>query len=238
MGELVSVIIPTTDKEFSMAERCVQSVKDSTYKNIEIIVINEGKERAEQRNIGIEKSNGSFVIYLDSDQFVSPYLIEECVKLMNCGYGSLYIPEIIITPGIFAYIRNWERSFYNSTPIDCIRVFRRIGCPRFDVSLRGPEDADFDRRVKGIKTITKTPLYHYDNIGMLDYFRKKNYYASSMKKFAGMYPSDLVLNWKWRCFRVFFERNGWKRVLKRPDLMFLVWIIVFIRGLIYLRKRY
>jgi hypothetical protein len=237
MGELVSVIIPTTDKELFMAARCVQSVKDSTYKNIEIIVINEGKERAEQRNIGIEKSNGSFVIYLDSDQFVSPGLIEECVRLMNYGYGSLYIPEIIVTPGIFAYIRNWERSFYNGTAIDCVRVFRRNGCPRFDVSLRGPEDADFDHRVKGIRTITKNPIYHYDNIGIRQYLAKKAYYAESMAKYARKWPNDRVLDPRWRCCMVFLENGKWKRFLSRPDLALCVLGIIFIRGIIYYAKR-
>jgi len=233
----VSVIIPTTNKELPLANRCAESVRNSTYKEIEIIIINENKKRSEQRNLGIEKSHGDFIMYLDSDHMVSPELIGECVDLMNYGYSAVYIPEIIITPGWFAYIRNWERNFYNSTPIDCVRFLKTECCPKFHTELDGPEDSQHDREVRGKRTITINPIYHYDNVGIVDFFRKKAYYCKSMQRFAERNPDDKILDWKWRCIKVFLENSKWKRFLSRPDLALAVLTLILIRGIIYLTRR-
>jgi glycosyltransferase involved in cell wall biosynthesis len=231
---LVSVIIPIRPKEdISLV---LSSLNNSTYKNIEIIVVDEGLERSDQRNIGIARAKGEYLLILDSDQAVSPVLIEECVTLAKFGYSAVYIPEVIKTKGLFAYIRNWERQFYTATPIDVVRFVRK-DCPYFDNTMSGPEDSDWDRRVEGRRLTSVSPLYHYDNIGVLDYFRKKAYYSKSMRRFADKHPNDKVLDWKWRCFGVFLENGKWKKFLARPDLTILVLGIIFIRGLIYYAKK-
>ncbi len=233
----VSVIIPTTQKELVLAEACKQSVLDSSYKDVQIRIINEGKERSEQRNIGIDAAVGDYILYLDSDQTVSPGLIEECVLLMKLGYSAIYIPEEITTTGWFGRLRNFERSFYNGTPVDCVRFFRRIGCPRFNTELRGPEDAHHDRRVKGLRVVSKNCLYHHDGIGFKDYFRKKAYYTKSMKRYAELNPNDKVLDWKYRCFWIFIENGKWKKILRHPILFAGVMFIIGIRAVIYLRNK-
>jgi glycosyltransferase involved in cell wall biosynthesis len=232
---LVSVIIPIRRGEDIV--KVVKSVENSTYTNIEIIIVDEGLERSTQRNIGIGKARGEYLLILDSDQRISYGLIAECVRLMAFGYGAIYIPEIIKTKGVFAYIRNWERQFYNATDIDVVRFVRSEFCPLFDTDLNGPEDSAWDRKVTGFRTTSCNPLYHYDNIGMFKYFSKKAYYSKSMRRYAKKYPNDKCLDWKWRCLGVFFERGGWKRVLKRPDLFICVMLIILIRGIIYYAKR-
>lgn len=234
---LVSVIIPTTSKELKMAEECALSIRKSTYKMVEIIIVNENKERSEQRNIGIDRSHGEYLMYLDSDQSVSEELIEECVSLMECGYSAIYIPEIITTKGWFGRLRNFERSFYDGSPVDCVRFFRSIGCPRFDIELKGPEDAHHDRRVPGLRTISKNPLYHEDGIDLFSYFRKKAYYTKSMKRYAELNPTDKVLDFKYRCFTIFVENGKWKKLLRHPILSVGIILVVFIRGIIYLKNK-
>jgi len=226
----VSIIIPRHREDLAQV---LEAIHNSTYKNIEIIVVDEGKERSTQRNIGIKRATGRYLFILDSDQVISSRLIEECVEKMEFGIGGMYIPEIIKTKGIFAYIRNWERQFYKGSPIDCVRFVRAKDCPLFDESMSGPEDSDWDRQIKGIKVVAKNPLYHYDNIGIIKYFKKKAYYSKSMARFTELYPNDKVLNWKWRCFGVFFENGKWKKFLLRPDLAIAVLILIFVRGVIY-----
>ena len=228
----VSVIIPTTKKE-----RIQALLADSNYSNFEWVIVCEGLERSAQRNIGIMRATGEYLLFLDSDQSPSPDLIGECVKLMEVGFSAVYIPEVIKTKGLFAYIRNWERQFYNGTPIDCVRFVRAKNCPTFDPTLNGPEDSDWDRRVPGIRAISKNCLYHYDNIGIKKYFAKKAYYAKSMCKFAQKNKDDKVLNFWWRCFGVFLENGKWRRFLRRPDLALCVLGIIFMRGIIYLWKK-
>jgi len=231
---LVSVIIPKTPKE--NISQSINAIQNSSYKFVEIIVVDEGLERSKQRNIGIERAKGDFILYLDSDQYVSPLLIEECIELMKCGYNAIYIPEKITTLGCFARIRNFERSFYNGTPVDCVRFFRRAGCPMFNVELRGPEDADHDRRINGMRTISKNCLYHYDGIGLRRYIEKKAYYAKSMKRYKNLHPNDKVLNLWYRCFWIFIENGKWKRIIRHPILSLGILFILIIRGFIWLRK--
>ena len=230
---LVSVIIPTTPKEKPMLEKCLKALDNSTYKKLEIIVVDEGKERSEQRNIGIRRATGDCILYLDVDQKVSWYLIGECVCLIDSGHDAVYIPEEIITKGFFAYLRNWERQFYTATPIDCVRFMKRENCPEFDEELKGPEDSCHDRRVKGKRAVSRSKIYHEDNVTVLSYFKKKAYYAKSMKRFAEKYPNDKVLSFWWRCFGVFVEKGKYKMVLKRPDLFILIMLLILVRGVIY-----
>ena len=230
---MVSVIIPTTDKEKAMLDKSIDALNMSTYRDIEIIVVNEGAERSVQRNIGISRAKGEYIMYLDTDQQVSSGLIGECVRLCEHGFSSVYIPEQITTPGFFGRLRNWERQFYTATAIDCVRFIKRENCPFFDESISGPEDSIHDRMVTGFKAISRNVLYHEDNVGVVDYFKKKIYYAKSMGKFAEKYPHDKVLKFWWRCFGVFMENGKHKRVLRNPGLFLLTMLLIFSRGVIY-----
>lgn len=91
---LLSVVIPVYDTE-QYFERCIDSVNSQTYRNIEIIVVNDGshgdigKIVPKQNNLkyveheknqglfkaritGYENSSGDYVCFLDSDDYVSP----------------------------------------------------------------------------------------------------------------------------------------------------------------------
>ena len=61
----------------------MKSVKNQTYKKIELIVIDEGLSAPVQRNIGIKRSKGEFIAFLDDDDTWMPEKIEEQVKLLN-----------------------------------------------------------------------------------------------------------------------------------------------------------
>lgn len=232
---MVSIIIPIRRGED--ISQVLEAINKSSYKEIEIIVVDEGLERSAQRNMGIARAKGCYLLILDSDQVISPDLIKECVEKMSFGICGMYIPEIIKTKGLFAYIRNWERQFYTATPIDVVRFVRAKNCPLFDEELCGPEDSDWDRQIKGIKLTSKNPLYHYDNVGIIDFFRKKAYYSKSMKRFIERNPDDKILNIWWRCFGVFLGQGKWKRFLSRPDLAIAVLILIFMRGVIFLWKK-
>ena len=160
----VSIVIPIRRGEDITG--VIESIKQSTYANYEIIVVDEGKERSEQRNTGIKQARGDYLLILDSDQHITKNLLLECVYLMK-HYDALYIPEEIKTEGFFGRLRNWERQFYTGTPVDVVRFVRRKDCPLFDTRMHGPEDADWGRRVRGKRGITFNKLLHYDNVCLL-----------------------------------------------------------------------
>lgn len=99
--EKVSVIVPVHNSE-KYISRCIESLIRQSYKNIEIILINDGstdrslsicekyalKDKRIKlfsitnsgvsiaRNLGIEKATGSYITFVDSDDWVEPDMIE------------------------------------------------------------------------------------------------------------------------------------------------------------------
>jgi glycosyltransferase involved in cell wall biosynthesis len=204
-----------------------------------VIIVDKGLERSKQRNIGIDRAKGEFILILDSDQSVSPMLIGECVARLNLctDTNSLYIPETLNTPGFWGRVRDWERKFYTSTPVDCVRFVRTANCPKFDETLTGPEDADWSNRIEGGKDTTTACLYHNENMGIIEYLRKKAYYAKSMRKYANKWKRDKVLNPLWRCFLVFVENRKWKKFIRKPIYAMAVMALILARGVVYLWNR-
>ena len=106
----VSIIIPTY-KRADKIERAIKSATNQTYKNIEIIVVDDNSEFPSERkkttdivkkypkviliqnkknlgggltrNEGIKKSTGEFIAFLDDDDEYHPQKIEEQVALFN-----------------------------------------------------------------------------------------------------------------------------------------------------------
>lgn len=83
MDRLVSIIIPTIKGREKEYQRAINSVKNQTYKKIEIITIIEGKNASEARNIGIEKAKGDFIAFLDDDDEWLPTKLEKQLTLFD-----------------------------------------------------------------------------------------------------------------------------------------------------------
>jgi len=99
--KLISIIIPVFNAEISL-DTCVKSVLSQTYKNFELLLIDDGStdtsgERCSQyakkdsritvlqqknngpastRNTGIRNSKGEFIFFLDADDFLEPDALE------------------------------------------------------------------------------------------------------------------------------------------------------------------
>ena len=83
MKDLVSVVIPTLPQRSEYLKRAVKSVNAQTHKQIEIIIVTDGKTAGESRNIGIKKSGGEFISFLDDDDVWEPTKIEKQLKVMK-----------------------------------------------------------------------------------------------------------------------------------------------------------
>lgn len=102
-NSLVSIIVPVYNNELSLA-RCVTSLVNQTYRNIEIILVDDGSrdnsgkicdsfkdERisvihksnhgvAYTRNCGIENSKGDYITFCDADDYYGDNHIEELIS--------------------------------------------------------------------------------------------------------------------------------------------------------------
>lgn len=229
----VSVVVPNHGRDIS----AIKDVCDKS-EEVELIEINLGMERSVQRNIGIGKASGEFVFVLDSDQVPTMALINECLDIMfkNPACNGIFIPETIRGDDKFTKLRHFERQFYTGTCIDVVRFVRKKMAPMFDVTMSGPEDADWDLRIPPIKLRSENPLYHDDQIQLGDYLKKKSYYTKSMRRFSELHPGAKVLKFWYRCFGVFMEHGKYKQLLKHPIMALKLYCLIFLRAMIYLRK--
>ena len=263
---LVSIIITTKNEENNI-DNCLKSIKNQDYKNIEIIVVdnnsedktkniakkytrkifNIGPERSVQRNFGVEKAKGKYILYLDADMILTKGVIKECVKIIEYNHDikGIYIPEKIVGEGFWIKVRAFERNFYDGTPVDCVRFVTRNAFMRvegFDENITGPEDWDFDKKIRkiGKVAIAQEVLYHNEgNFDMARYLSKKAYYAKSFDKYIlkwGREDKDIKKQFGiyYRFFGVFLEDGKWKRFFKHPLLILGMYTLRFLVGIKFL----
>lgn len=139
---LVSVIIPTYNCE-DIIKDCLASVKNQTYKNIELIVVDSfssdktpqickkfgkvytyGRDPNQtnifavpyQRNFGVSKAKGDYVYIIDSDMRLTPKVIASCVDLIEKkGADAVIVPEVSYGESFWARCRALEKACYNKS---------------------------------------------------------------------------------------------------------------------------
>lgn len=166
---LVSVIIPTFNSEVTIG-KCINSVKNQTYNNIEIIVVDglsndntvelakkaganvytsEYPSRTFQTNIGVKKSSSEskYIYRLDSDIVISKSLISECVSNCEKKYDAVatyWAPDSSIS--FWASVRKLEKDCYKYDPLrNVARFFKKdlyIDIGGYDENLNACEDYD------------------------------------------------------------------------------------------------
>lgn len=113
---LVSIVIPIYNVEKYLKE-ALESVINQTYKNLEIILVNDGSTDnsgkiarnyekldkrvsvinqvnqglSEARNVGLKKSTGKYIYFFDSDDILEVTAIEKCYKLASLKNLDLVI---------------------------------------------------------------------------------------------------------------------------------------------------
>lgn len=114
---MVSIIVPIYNKE-KYLNKCIDSILNQTYKDIELILINDGStdnslqicknyEKDQRvkiidkknggvssaRNYGLEKATGSKVLFVDADDYIDTHYIESLCQftedLVICGYYTV-----------------------------------------------------------------------------------------------------------------------------------------------------
>lgn len=127
MNDLISIIIPVYNVE-KYLDKCIDSVVNQTYTNLEIILVNDGstdnspaicnnwadkdnrikvisKENgglSDARNAGLAAANGEYIAFADSDDYIEPDMYE---KLIN----TIYQTESDIALCKFRYVYETEQ---------------------------------------------------------------------------------------------------------------------------------
>ncbi len=139
---LISVIIPVYNVE-DYLKKCVDSIINQTYKNLEIILVDDGSTDesslicdsylkldsrikvihkkngglSDARNTGIDIAKGNYFAFVDSDDYIVNTTLESeinCLKNYNC--------QIAICNMIRYTVEGNTYSFYN--PVDKVTVYK------------------------------------------------------------------------------------------------------------------
>lgn len=121
MDSLVSIVVPVYNVE-SFLEKCFYSINNQIYKNIEIILVDDGStdgsgelcdvlakndSRAkvihkqngglsDARNVGIDNANGKYIMFVDSDDWIERDTISDAIDAIERNNAEIAIFGICI----------------------------------------------------------------------------------------------------------------------------------------------
>ncbi len=215
---LVSIIVPSYNSgEF--IEKCLESIKTQSYKNIELIVVDnfskdktfetakkytkkayqKGPERGAQMNFGLKKATGKYIYRIDSDFVLEKEVVNQCVE--KCEKEKLDGIAIHNTSadglGFWSDVRKIERDTYkNDDLIVGVRFLTKKAMDKigaFNEGMAGPEDFEFHNKFTdaGFKfgRIEAIERHLGEFKSLKDIWKKFFYYGKSNYYYVKKYPS-------------------------------------------------
>ena len=139
--DLISIIVPVYKVE-KYLDKCVQSIVDQTYKNLEIILVDDGSPDhcgamcdawaakdsrikvihqenqggGPARNAGLDIAQGAFIGFVDSDDYIAPQMYEHLHSLFTTDVDLVECEYLEVTEddAVF-YLSNQNVSIFSST---------------------------------------------------------------------------------------------------------------------------
>ena len=195
-------------------------------------VFDKGPERSAQRNFGVSEASSPWVLVLDADMILPPETIEEILAFVSApgDVAACWIPEVRTGEGFRVKARNFERSFYDGTCIDALRLFSKkifesVG--GYDENLiAGPEDWELDIRILATgakcKVLSNHLLHNEKRLTYRKMLEKKAYYTKSFAAYKAKWPNHPAVkkqfSFWYRFFGVFLEKGKWRKILAHPIL--------------------
>jgi len=215
----VSIIIPTFNSENTLPE-CLRGILTQGYPSYEVIIVDNFSHddtvriakdfKAEvlqkkcnpalARNLGVYNSTGKYILFLDSDQILSPPVIIECVE--KCEYekaGMVHIPEVFVGRAFWSLCSAvWKNCYIKFGKLNGSMDDIASGEPRFflkdhiiragmlDADLLWGEDYELYRRLRKMnlkEASCESQIFHYEPSSIKDIVVKNFHYGSSMPIF-------------------------------------------------------
>lgn len=141
MDDLISIIVPVYNVE-PFLRRCLDSILGQTYKNLEVILVDDGSTDASgticneycakdprvrvfhqvnagisaARNKGLDKSSGSFIVFADSDDYIELNMVEvllSAINRYNCSYVACGFNTVTPNEEVIREIKTDKIKIFN-----------------------------------------------------------------------------------------------------------------------------
>ncbi|WP_391116738.1 glycosyltransferase family 2 protein [Psychrobacillus sp. L3] len=148
MSEIITVIVPIYKVE-AYLHRCVDSILNQTYKNLEILLIDDGSpdkcgeicdeyakldERikvihkkngglSDARNAGIEIAKGEYISFIDSDDWIHVEYIEKLYQLLRKTDSDISVCDFIRTSTEDIQGENSKEIIYEYSNVEALGQF-------------------------------------------------------------------------------------------------------------------
>jgi GT2 family glycosyltransferase len=176
--------------------------------------------------------------------------VREVLSATGSGRAdAFWIPEVRTGRGIRTRARNFERSFYDGTVVDALRVMKKSvvdAAGGYDENLvAGGEDWDLDIRILALGArceVLKTALLHNEkSLTLSKLLAKKAYYSKTIGDYRAKWPGHPAVRrqfspW-YRFAGVFVENGKWKRLVRHPVLAAVMYFERLAVALTYLFAR-
>lgn len=143
MSELITVVVPIYKVERYL-RRCVDSILLQTYKNLEIILVDDGSPDScplicdeyadidkrvrvihksngglsDARNAGIEVANGKYIAFVDSDDYIDERMYEVLYKNLTDNNADISVCE---------FVKIHDGARIDSSPIkESVKLFNKL----------------------------------------------------------------------------------------------------------------
>lgn len=148
----VSIIVPVYNVE-KYLHRCLDSIVGQTYKNIEVIIIDDGstdnsgkicdeynrdvrchishqknKGLSQTRNEALKIVSGEYVLFVDSDDYIDNNLVEKILRLMrgNNADVAIFSNYEITNFGSTKYINAFEKDNIDISSLDTNKLYHLV----------------------------------------------------------------------------------------------------------------
>lgn len=127
---LVTIIVPVYNAERYL-QKCLESIFNQTYRNLEIIVINDGSKDGKEkickqmvlrdngfeytyknnagvsaaRNDGLLMAKGEFVLFVDSDDYIESDMVEELIEVIVREGADILVHGLIFEKANGTFIK-------------------------------------------------------------------------------------------------------------------------------------
>ena len=173
---LVSIIVPVYNAE-RYIDKCINSILEQTYPHIELLLIDDGSpdksgaicDRYAQkdnrvrvfhkqnagvsaaRNTGINQAKGEFITFVDSDDWLEPQCIGECLNIINKNKLDFlqFSSKRVNDKGDILFLKTGETPILNASQyIEADQIYIAAGCSIYRTSIINATNLKFDEDLK------------------------------------------------------------------------------------------